>query len=518
MDVWVNHKSTFDALSYAILTRSRWPLLVPFAVFLLLVASAVGDHYFRDEFYYVACSRRLAWGYVDQPPFSIAVLRVIRQFAGDSLLVLRIAAAAVAALTVWLTGVIAARLGGSRFAQVLAMTAAAIAPQNLALASFYSMNVFDLFFWTAAAYVLIEVLNRPTVGRWALLGLMLGAGLENKISVFWFGGGIAAGLLLTAARRLLLTPGPWIAAAVAGAIFAPHVVWQIANGWPTLEFIRNASLEKMQSNTPVQFMVDQITNMNPATLPVWTAGLAFFLFARAGARYRALGVAFVAVAVILILNRTSRSGYLAAGYPMLFAAGGAAIEPLLVRRSLRIAALCALVAAGALSAPLAVPLLPIGSYVAYSRALGIAPDTEEKKELGRLPQFFADRQGWNAFVDQVAAAFDRLAPAERAAAAVLVGNYGEAGAIEQLGRSRGLTAISGHNNYWLWGPAGRTGEVLIVVSRSRERQEQRFASVELAGEIDCGDCMPYENHLSIFICRGLKQPLAELWPQLKHFE
>jgi hypothetical protein len=136
-----------------------------------------------------------------------------------------------------------------------------------------------------------------------------------------------------------------------------------------------------------------------------------------------------------------------------------------------------------------------------------------------LPQGLADRQGWDRFVDQVAAAFDRLPPSERQSAAALTGNYGEAGAIEQLGRARGLTAISGHNNYWLWGPQGRTGDVLIVLSRSRERQEERFASVELAGETDCGDCMPYENHLSIFICRGLKPPsLARRWQEFKHYE
>ena len=95
----------------------------------------------------------------------------------------------------------------------------------------------------------------------------------------------------------------------------------------------------------------------------------------------------------------------------------------------------------------------------------------------------------------------------------------EAGAIELLGRGRGLKAISGHNNYWLWGPSGHTGEVLIVLSRSRERQEARFASVELAGEIDCGDCMPYENHLSIFIGRGMRPPLlAERWSSFKHYD
>jgi hypothetical protein len=140
-------------------------------------------------------------------------------------------------------------------------------------------------------------------------------------------------------------------------------------------------------------------------------------------------------------------------------------------------------------------------------------------DIGRLPLFFADRQGWDRMVVQIAAAFDRLSPTERASAAVLVGNYGEAGAIELLGRSRGLVAISGHNNYWMWGTQGRTGDVLIVVSRSRERQEERFRSVEEAGEIDCGDCMPYENHQTIFIDRGLKPPsLSERWPQFKHYE
>jgi hypothetical protein len=275
----------------------------------------------------------------------------------------------------------------------------------------------------------------------------------------------------------------------------------------------------MQANTALEFVSTQVLNMNPFTLPVWLAGLSSLLVAPYLSKYRPLGIAFLAVAVILILNRTSRSEYLAPGYPLLFAAGGVAIERMIAGRRWRIAVVCLLLVAGAISAPLALPVLPVDAYVRYSRALGIAPGTEEKKDLGRLPQFFADRQGWDRFVDQVAAAVDRLTPEERATAAVFAGNYGEAGAIERLGRSRGLTAISGHNNYWLWGPAGRSGDVLLVISRSRADQEQKFASVELAGTIDCGDCMPYENGQSIFICRGLKPPLlAERWPSLKHYE
>jgi Dolichyl-phosphate-mannose-protein mannosyltransferase len=479
--------------------------LIPFGVFAVLVAAAIGDHYFRDEFYYLACSRRLDWGYVDHPPLSIALLWVVRHVAGDSLIALRAAAAAAAR-----------RCGAGAFGETLAMTAAGLAPMLLALGSVYSMNVIDLLVWTLSARILIDVLETPSTGRWIALGVVLGLGLENKISVLWLGAGIAAGLILTPARRLLLTPGPWIASAIAAVLFAPTVVWQAVHGWPTLEFMQNASRDKMQVTAPLAFVADQILNMNPLLLPVWLGGLVFLLVT---ARGRALAIVFLTVAAILIVNRTSRAGYLAPAYPMLFGAGGAALERLIVRRPLRLALTALVVAAGAIPVPLAIPLLPVDRYVQYSRALGQAPSTEEKKDVGRLPQFFADRQGWERMVDQIAAAADRLSPAERASAAVLVGNYGEAGAIEQLGRDRGLRAISGHNNYWLWGPAGRSGDVLIVVSRSRERQEQRFLSVEQAGVIDCGDCMPYENGQFIFIGRGMKPPpLPERWPQFKHYE
>ncbi len=493
--------------------------LIPAAVFVVLVAAAAGDHCFRDEFYYLACSRHLAWGYVDQPPLSIAILWVVRHLAGDSLLALRITAALAAAATVALTGALARRFGASAFGASLAMLAAAVAPELLAFGSFYSMNVFDVLIWSLAAYLLAGVLERPTTAGWLALGVVLGLGLENKISVLWLGGGIAVGLLLTPARRHLLTPGPWIAALVAGALFAPHLVWQATHDWATLEFIRNASRDKMQTNTPLGFLVAQVMNMHPLTLPIWLAGLVYLLISPRAARYRPLGVAFVAVAAILILNRTSRSGYLSPAYPMLFAAGGVALEPVLRARTARVAAVAALLIGGAATAPLALPLLPVDRYVAYTRALGVAPDTEEKKEVGRLPQFFADRQGWERFVDQVATAYDRLTPAERRDVTVLAGNYGEAGAIERLGRDRGLSAISGHNNYWWWGPGAHSGNVLIVLTRNRERLEQRFASVEQVGETDCGDCMPYENHLPIFICRGLKGgSLAESWPALKHYD
>jgi hypothetical protein len=493
----------------------RW---IPLGVFALLLVSALGDHYFRDEFYYLACSHRMAWGYVDQPPVSIAILWGARHLAGDSLLALRAAAALFSALTIWLTGSIARRLRADVYGAAVAMLAAGVSPALLADGSFYSMNVIELFVWTPAIRLFIDALDGPSLARWIALAMVLGLGLENKISVLWLGAGMAAALVLLPARRQLRTRGPWIAVAIAALLFAPHILWQIAHGWPTLEFIRNASAEKMLAHGPLAFVAGQIHTLNPVLCPLWLGGLLWLLFGDEG-RHRALAIVYLTVATILVVDRTSRSSYLLPAYPMLFAAGGVAVERLIANRAWRTAVVALVLIAGAISAPMALPLLSVDGYVRYSRALGQAPSTEEKNAVARLPQFLADRQGWDRMIDEIAAASEALSPAERSRAAILVGNYGEAGAIELLGRSRGLVAISGHNNYWLWGPEGRAGDVLIIVSRSREGQEQRFASVQAVGEIDCGDCMPFENHQTIFICRGMKPPsLIERWPQFKHYQ
>ncbi len=491
-------------------------LIIPASVFAVLLANGLTDGYFRDEFYYLACARRLAWGYVDHPPLSVALLALATTVFGESLVVLRVIAAAAGAASVWLTGRLARRLGGGPVAETTGMLAAAVAPMLLGTATFYSMNVLEILIWTAAAYLFLAALERQSTAAWVRLGIVLGLGLLNKVSVLWLGAGIAVGLLIWR-RSLLATRLPWLAGAVAAIFFLPHVAWQVVHGWPTIEFVRNASAEKMQENSPIQFLLDQVMNVHPITAPVWIGGLCFLLFARQARAYRALACLYLVPLVILLANRTSRSGYLAPAYPLLFAAGGVALQPLLSTRTRRIVAGLALVAAGLLTLPLAVPLLPTDRYVTYAAALGVGPSTEEKHDVGRLPQFFADREGWPQLVSAVVAAWNQLPAEERARSAVLTGNYGEAGAIEHLARDHHIPVISGHNNYWIWGFGDRPIDTLIILSRSRERQQERFASVEELGRIDCGDCMPYESGLTIFVGRGLKKPFNRLWTDLRHY-
>jgi Dolichyl-phosphate-mannose-protein mannosyltransferase len=501
------------------------PLLLFPAVALAVHTSVLlGYGWFRDELYYIACARRLAWGYVDQPPLSLAVLRPVLGLFGDSLVAVRLAAAVVAALTVLLVGLLAREMGGGRRAQALAMLAAVVAPEYLSLGHFYSMNVFDLAAWAVAALILLRVLravDRPASrarAGWAWLGLALGLGLLNKISVLWLGAGLAVGLLLTPYRRTLRTRGPWLAGAIAAVVFAPHVVWQIVHGWPTLAFIRRASQDKMVAVSVGHFAALQIEMLGPAVV-VAVAGLVSVFRRADDRRLRVLGWAWVTVFAILALNGTSRPVYLAASCTWLFAAGGVAIDRWAVRRSAAWpwALATAMVALGAVMAPLALPVLPVDRYIAYANALGVAPSTDERHELGALPQFFADMQGWNAIVSAVDSAWRQLPPAERAHAVFFANNYGDAGAQEVLGRDR-PPAFSGHNNYWFWGPPDDSVDAVIVITQDPARLRTFFTHVALAGQTDCGYCMPYENHQAVYIAWGRRGSWTAAWPGLRHFD
>ncbi len=504
-------------------------LLFALAKLVLHLATSSGYGYFRDELYYLACTEHLALGYVDHPTLSVLLLWGVRHTLGTSLWAIRLLPALAGAATVGLVGWMARRLGGGRLAQALALSCALIAGQYLALDHFYSMNAFEILAWAGAAALLIRLLAEEgeaeprTWGRlWVALGGVLALGLANKISVLWLGAGIGAGMLLTPRRRWLATPWPWIAGGIAALGLLPYLAWQVQNGWPTREFVRNAGSEKMAHVAPLDFLLGQIESMHPFTLPLWLGGLAWLLFAAPGRRFRLLGCAYLTVLAILIANGTSRSGYFAPAYTWLFAAGGVAAESLLRRpwpRRLGWAGVWLLLAGGILAAPFALPLLPVARYIAYGRLLGVQPDTEERKEIGALPQFYADMHGWPEIVDTVEGVYRSLPAAERRRTGIFAPDYGIAGAIDHYGPARGLPhAASGHNNFWLWGPGRWDGGPLIVIGGRKDDLEGACARVERRATLDCGYCMPYENGRPVWLCTGLKVPAATLWPQLKHYD
>jgi len=480
-----------------------------------------GYGYFRDEFYYIACSKHLAAGYVDQPPLSIFVLAAARRLLGESVFAIRLVPAIVSALSVTALCLLVRRMGGNARAMVIASLCFLASPQLLGFHTYYSMNSLDILFWLLIAHALLGVSENPTLPAWLWLGAILGLGLLNKTSVLWAAAGVATAILLTDLRRQLRHPGPYLAAILALLIFSPFVLWNLQHGFPHLEFMRNATSEKYSSLTRTRFLTDQLLAMNPITFLVSLPGLAWCLFNRDGVRHRVLGIGFLTVFAVLLANPHTKSEYVAASYPTLFGCGGIAISRLPHPWHRVVASVlgCLLVVTGAVLAPLAMPILPVPDYIRYAKAMGFAPSTPENQRLSELPQFFADMHGWEELARDVSAAYTTIPEAERRTTVALVGNYGEAGALELYAKRYPLPrVICSHNSYWFWGTGATPITTFIRLGGKRDGYLEKYGDVTQAGVHYARYAMPYEDSLGIYIVRQRRTPIEQDWPKAKHFE
>ncbi|MCB1058156.1 MAG: glycosyltransferase family 39 protein [Acidobacteria bacterium] len=498
---------------------ARWAL--PVATLLFFALTAPGYGVFRDELYYFACGQHLAWGYVDQPPLIALIAAVCRALFGTSWIAARVVVAVAAGATVLLVGDTAKELGAGRWGRVLAQVLIASAPIFLGLFSFFSMNAFNLLIWAGLARLASRLLAGGNPRLWLAFGALAGVGLENKFDVGLVGAGLALGLILGRRFDVLRQRWLWLGGALAALLFLPHVLWQWQHGWPTREFIANAQEGKIHALGALGFLVAQLKTVGPVASLLALGGLVWLLLARAARPFRPMGWAIVTVLAIFAFS-ISKPYYFAAAFTWLFPAAGAAVEGWTAgirwQRGVRVATMV-LAATILLAAPLAKPLLPVETYLRYSAALGEKPGSSENHELGRLPQFFADMHGWRQMAEAVAQVYDSLPPEDRAQACVYTQNYGEAGAIDFFGPELGLPpATSGHNNYWYWGLRGCSGQVLLIFGGNPENHQRVYADLTPGGTFECTDCMPYENHRTIWIARHPKIDLASGWERVRHFD
>lgn len=495
------------------------PLLILAGLYLLVqvVVNGVLGGYgiFRDEFYYLVNAERLAWGYVDHPPLAPLLLAGVRAGLGESTLALRLLPALAGAGTVLLAGLTAGRMGGKLMAQTIAALTVVAVPVYGVMFGFYSMNAFEILLWAGAAYVAAILLAEEQPRLWLLFGLLAGIGLQNKHTFVLFAGGLVLGLLLHR-RSAFRSRWVWLGGLLAFVVVLPNLIWQVQHDWPTLEFYAGVTGNNI-ARSPLDVLLDQLLTMSPGLVVVWLPGLIWLLRTRP---FRPLAWSYLLPLLLLMAVGSSRPDRLAPAYVPLFAAGAVGIEQLARRRVWRWlpagAALLVLVGA-VIVAPLGLPLLPPQTTARYAEAFGLG--SYEAGVTAELPQYFADRFGWQELTTTVARVYSELPPEEQEQAAIFTSNYGEAGAIHFYGRNHGLPEpISGHNNYWLWGPGDWSGEVLIAVGIPQEELAQVYTSVEQVGITSCRFCVDYENEAPILVARGLKVPLVEVWPQVKHYD
>jgi hypothetical protein len=510
-----------------------------FAVFKLLMHFIFNSNYgyFRDELYFIACGEHLAWGYPDHAPLVALMAKTSRVLLGDSLFALRFIPAVAGALKIFLAALLVKEFGGKRFAAFLACLCVLCAPIYLALDNLFSMNSMEAVFWMLCVYFAVKATNSGNSDErnaenlsndnhadgsskyWLLFGLFAGLGLMNKHSMAFFGIALVVGLLMTKERKVLLDKYFWLGGAIAFLIFLPNIIWQFQNDFATLELLQN--VQKTGKNvvmSPIGFIISQIMGLLPVTLPVWIAGIYFFVADKNGKRFRFLGITYLVLLGLMIYLK-AKDYYLVPIYPMLFAGGAVFWEQLIEKtRALRFVkyALPILIfGLFVVVVPIVVPVLPVETLIKYQEATGFKPPKSEVGHNSVLQQIYSDQFGWQEMVAKVADVYNNLSPEERAKVGIFAGNYGEAGAIDFFGEKYGLPkSISPHQSYFVWGPREYTGEILILLGASKEAAEKKCESVEEKAEVNHPYSESYEKY-KIIICRNTKEPLPEIWQSLK---
>ncbi|MES2220785.1 MAG: glycosyltransferase family 39 protein [Acidobacteriota bacterium] len=487
-----------------------------------LLAQHFGYGIFRDEMYYIVCGRHLAWGYVDQAPMVALQARVAELVFGfHHLAFLRSFSALAGAAKIFLTGILTWQLGGRRIAQVMSMIAVLTAPVYLAIDSFLSMNSFEPVFWMGCIVVLLLLAAGNSSKWWVVFGILGGMGLLNKPSMTFFLVALLIGLLVTPQRQLLWNRWTLAAVGLIVLISLPYLLWQIHHQWSTLVWLNNVNhSHKNVKLGPLAFMGAQMMMLNPISIFLLLPGLIWLFFGKTARGFRWIGVMYLVLLAIMI-HLYAKDYYVAPVYPVLFAAGTLAWQNLFAasrNTAWLLPAWCSvMVVVGVITLPMGIPVMPPYTWIRYTRALHLTSQNTETAETGLLPQFYADRFGWRAMAAEVARIYNSLTPSDRAKAGIFCSNYGEAGAIDLFGPQYGLPqAISGHQNYYFWGPRAYTGEVVIVVGETESNLEKYCGSVQQVGQVDNPLAMPYEDG-PIFLCRGGKAPLSTYWPNVKNW-
>jgi Dolichyl-phosphate-mannose-protein mannosyltransferase len=499
--------------------KRGWPsgtgvlILIALASILLhaLTNSQYGFH--RDELATVDDGQHLDWGFVAYPPLTPFIARVAFTLFGPSLVGLRFFASLAVGVAIVLAGWMAAELGGKRDAQVLAGLAVAIGPVAMSAGGLFQYVSFDFLWWVAAGYFTIRLTSTEDPRWWLGIGGAIGLGMLTKYTMGVLVLGLAAGVVLTPARRYLTSRWLWAGVALAIAIFLPNVIWQIRHNFISLDFLSSIHARDVRIGRTKNFLIDQLlVAASPFVIPLWIAGL-WHYFSSSGRKFRIIAWMFVCV-FLLFWALQGRGYYMAPAYPMLLASGAVVWERRLDSatseraRVFRRVRSYGLVAAGAaIAIAVVVPIAPVGSRW-WNTANKVQDDWREEV-------------GWQELVAEVARVRDALPAEQRGAVTIMAGNYGEAGAIDLYGAKYGLPqAVCGTNSFWLRGYGSTEPRTLIITGLSRRYLERHFESVELTGHVTNRYGIENEEtkyHPDIFVCRGLKESWPEFWKQFRNY-
>ena len=476
---------------------------------LMAVSARYGFH--RDELYFLDCARHLSASYVDQPVFTPLLGKVSLWAFGLSLPGLRMWPALAAAVTVVLAGLLAREFGGNRTAQLLGAIGAASLPALLGADHLFGPTAFDVLFWTGLALIVVRIGRTGNVRLWVPAGLVLGLGLANKHSIGFFALALLVGIVASGGWRTVMNRWFVAGGVIALAFTMPDLWWQAVHHWPTVAMTNRLNHKNGGVGHIATWVVGQLLMTNLALVWVWAVGLAC-LWRSDRPVWRALAWAYGLLFLFFAVTSGAKIYYLGAAYVYLMAAGAVRIEGWLDARPVRLWRLMGLTAVGFIIAlPLVLPVLPVRN-IGWS--YGVNP------ELG-------ETVGWPELVSTVSTAWHSLPPSQQRHAVLFTTDYGEAGAVNQLGRDAGLPdALSGQNSEWFWGP-GNPGATTVVavapgpvdVTGYASYLRQFFGSVRVVATLsNRAGLHNQEWGGHVYVCTQLKRPWGQTWAALRHYD
>jgi hypothetical protein len=476
------------------------PLAIGLAVMAaVLVAASTGYGYHRDELYFLACGRHLAWGYPDQPPLTPVLAHLTELVAPHSTVALRLPAVGI---TVWATlasALIARELGGARAAQVL--TALAVGTGTFVLVSgrLLATSTADFGVWVTLTWLVVRMLRTGRPQLWVAVGAVMGVGLLNKQLPLFLAFALGVGILLTRQARPLLR-SRWLAVGVviASVAWAPALGWQAAHGWPQLTLAGQIHAEYGQVGNRIGAAALQVVMFSLGATVLWVVGLVRLFRDPAWRTFRPIAWAWPVL--MMVFGVTAGQGYYPSGlYPALIAAGAVVIERR--RRRGRVLITAGVAVSAAMLAPAALPVLPPG---ALDRSVWAGVGEQQREMVG-----------WPQLADKVADAYRTLPPSARATAVIMTSNYGEAGALQEYGPARGLPAVhSGHNGFGLWGQPPDDAVPILLVWEDDPATD--FTACRSRGRVRTGVSNEESRYASVYVCDAPIGGWAARWPRLVH--
>ncbi len=473
-------------------------------VALVLIAFSARYGYHRDELYFIDCGHHLAWGYPDQPPLVPLIARIMTDISASSLIVLRLPSALAVAVTIWLTGLTARELGGERQAQLLAATATGVSYFVLGSGHLLSTTTIDLPFEAAVIWLSLRAVRTGTDRLWLAVGALAGIGLMANDLVGFIVLGLVIGVLAVGPRRIFRSPWIYLGAVLMVAIWSPYLIWQAHHHWPQLTIARAIANGSSGTSQPRwAFLPFQIVITGIWVTPLWITGLVRLLREDSLRWARAVGVAWIALAVIFIATG-GKPYYILGLLPALFAAGAPAVLAWCRRSPGRWRWLPAALVLELVGLPIVLPILSL-SAVHSSPVVALNYDAGETI-------------AWPTYVAEIGA----VTPGTVAVGGrfpVLASNYGEAGALTRYGMPYGLGQVYGvQNANWVWGPPPETDRQAIAIGFDRSQLTPYFRTVTLRTRLD--------NHLNVdddeqnqpvWLCSGRTEPWSQIWPKLRDY-